>query len=166
VWLEVVIGTGARRGDAVVMGRQHVKNGMIAIETEKEGVWAYVPILPTMAEAIDIGPTGDLAFICGKTGKPVTKESFGNMFRAACRKAGVDKSAHGLRKYAATAYAEAGLTDAELESVFGWVRGSAMAAHYSKNAERQKLSQGAAERLGNAYAPHRAFPVRDKAQKA
>lgn len=152
VWLEVVIGTGSRRGDAVIIGRQHVRNGMIAVETQKEGVWAYVPILPATAQAIATGPTGDLTFIVGKTDRNFTKESFGNAFRTACRAAGVRKSAHGLRKYAATAYAEAGLSDAELESIFGWVRGSAMAAHYSRNAERQKIAQGAAERLGNAYA--------------
>lgn len=153
VWLEVLIGTGARRGDAVVIGRQHVKNGMIGVETQKEGVWAYVPVLPAMMEAIEAGPTGDMIFIVGKTGRPLVKESFGNMFRTACNAAGVRKSAHGLRKYAATAYAEQGLSDGELESIFGWVRGSAMAAHYSRNAERQKMSRGAAERLRNIAAP-------------
>lgn len=154
VWLEVLIGTGARRGDAVILGRQHVKGGMLGVETQKEGVWAYVPILAEMQEAIDSGPTGDLVFIVGETGQPLVKESFGNMFRKACREAGVKKSAHGLRKYAATAYAEAGLSDAELESIFGWVRGSAMAAHYSKNAERQRMARAAAERIRNAKAPH------------
>lgn len=153
VWLEVLIGTGARRGDAVTLGRQHIRDGMIGIETQKEGVWAFVPMLDTMTEAIDAGPTGDLTFIVGKTGRNLTKETFGNMFRRACRDAGVGKSAHGLRKYAATAYAEAGLSEAELESVFGWVRGSAMAAHYSKTAERQKIATAAGDKIRNATAP-------------
>jgi integrase len=153
VWLEVLIGTGARRGDAVIMGRQHVKDGMIGLETQKESVWAYVPILASMQEAIDTGPTGDLTFIVGKTGRNLTKESFGNFFRAACNAAGVKKSAHGLRKYAATAYAEQGLSEGELESIFGWVRGSSMAAHYSKNAERQKIARGAAEKIRNSVSP-------------
>lgn len=153
VWLEVLIGTGARRGDAVVMGRQHMRGNLIGIETQKESVWAYIPVLPTMREAIDAGPTGDLTFIVGKTGRNLTKESFGNFFREACNAAGVKKSAHGLRKYAATAYAEQGLSDSQLEAVFGWVRGSAMAAHYSKNAERLKLSRSAAEKILNIAAP-------------
>ncbi len=156
VWLEVLIGTGARRGDAVILGRQHLRDGMIAVETQKEGVWAYVPVLDTMQEAIEKGPTGDLTFIVGKTGRNFTKESFGNAFRAACRAAGVQKSAHGLRKYAATAYAEAGLSDGELESIFGWVRGSAMAAHYSKNAERKRMAEGAAEKIRNTLRPNAA----------
>ena len=154
VWLEVLIGTGARRGDAVVIGRQHLKGNMLAIETQKESVWAYVPILPEMTQAIEAGPTGDLHFIVGKSGNPLTKESFGNMFGKACRAAGVQKSAHGLRKYAATAFAEQGLSEAELESIFGWVRGSAMAAHYSKNAARKRIAEAAAEKIVNTNRPH------------
>lgn len=154
VWLEVLIGVGARRGDAVVVGRQHIRDGMVAIETQKEGVWAFAPVLPEMQEAIDAGPTGDMIFIAGKNGRPLTKESFGNMFRVACNAAGVKKSAHGLRKYAATRYAERGLSESELESIFGWVRGSAMAAHYSKNAERQKIARGASEKIRNTKIPN------------
>lgn len=154
VWLEVLIGTGGRRGDAVLMGKQHVKDGMAAFETAKEGVWAFTPILPEMQDAIDTGPTGDLTFIVGKTGRNLTKETFGNLFRAACNAAGVKKSAHGLRKYAASRYAEMGLSESELESIFGWVRGSAMAAHYSKSAERKLLAKGAAEKIRNKNAPH------------
>lgn len=153
VWLEVLIGVGARRGDAVVVGKQHIRDGMLAVETQKENVWAFAPILPEMQQAIDAGPTGDLTFIVGKNGRNLTKETFGNMFRAACNAAGVKKSAHGLRKYAATKYAEQGLSESELESIFGWVRGSAMAAHYSKNAERQKIAKGASEKIRNANAP-------------
>lgn len=153
VWLEVVIGTGARRGDAVTLGRQHMRGDMLSVETQKESVWAYVPVLPEMLDAIKAGPTGDLTFIVGESGRNLTKESFGNMFRHACRAAGVNKSAHGLRKYTATAYAEAGLSEAELESIFGWVRGSSMAAHYSRNAERQRIANAAAGKIRNAKAP-------------
>jgi integrase len=154
VWLEVLIGVGARRGDAVIVGRQHVRDGMLSVETQKEGVWAFAPILPEMQEAIDAGPTGDLTFIVGKNGRNLTKETFGNMFRTACNAAGVKKSAHGLRKYAATRYAELGLSESELETIFGWVRGSAMAAHYSKTAERQRIAKGASEKIRNAKTPH------------
>jgi hypothetical protein len=34
-------------------------------------------LLPTLAETLRAGPTGELAFICGSNGKPMTKESFG-----------------------------------------------------------------------------------------
>jgi hypothetical protein len=57
----------------------------------------------TIADTLDAGPCGDLIFIVGKNGRPFkSKESFGNSFSAAARKAGIKKSAHGVRKLAAT----------------------------------------------------------------
>jgi hypothetical protein len=54
-----------------------------------------------------------------KNGKPLTKESFGNAFKDACRAAGIfNRSAHGCRKIAATRAAEAGATVAELNALF------------------------------------------------
>ena len=93
------------------------------------------------------GPVGDLAFICGGQGKPLTKESFGNLFRKAVRKAGVvGKSAHGLRKVGATRAAENGATVAELEAIFGW-RGGRMASLYTEAANRSRLSRQAMDKL-------------------
>ena len=37
VWLDVLLYTGLRRGDAVRFGRQHVKDGVGTIKTEKSG---------------------------------------------------------------------------------------------------------------------------------
>lgn len=138
-----------RRGDAVRIGRQHVRDGVATIRTEKTGTEVSIPILPALAETLAIGPTGDLAFIIGETGKPLTKESFGNMFRAACNAAGVKKSAHGVRKIGATRAAEAGATVAELEALFGWTGGT-MASHYTKTADRRRLAQRAAEKVREA----------------
>ena len=112
--------TGLRRGDAAIVGKQHVRNGVIVLDTQKTGTRVYVRMLPQLAELSAAGPCGDLAFIGTKAGKPFVKEAFGTFFAEACRAAGVRKSAHGLRKYAATALAEAGATVAELEAVFGW----------------------------------------------
>jgi site-specific recombinase XerD len=81
-------------------------------------------IEPELAEALAAGPTGDLAFIVGERGLPLTKESFGNMFKDACVKAGIDepfKAAHGLRKLQATIWAERGATEHELMAMFGWL---------------------------------------------
>lgn len=151
VWLHVLLYTGLRRGDAVRLGKQHVKNGVAAIKTEKSRhtVEVTLPILPPLARTLKIGPTSDLAFICGETGKPLTKESFGNFFRAACNKAGVSKSAHGVRKLAATIAAEAGATVNELEARFGW-SGGAMASLYTKKADRKRLAIQASDKIVNA----------------
>ncbi len=59
--------------------------------------------------------------------------------------AGVRKSAHGLRKLAATLLAEAGGTQKELRAAFGW-KTDAMARLYTENADKKMLSNSAAER--------------------
>jgi len=154
VWLDVLLYTGLRRGDAVRLGRQHVSGGVATIKTEKSGytVEVCIPILPVLAATLAAGPCGDLAFICGAGGGPLTKETFGNEFRDACRAAGVRKSAHGIRKIAATRCADNGATVAELESLFGW-SGGGMASLYTRSADRRRLSMGAIEKIqknGNA----------------
>lgn len=155
VWLHVLLYTGLRRGDAVLLGRQHIRNGVATIKTEKTGTEVNIPILPELATTLAAGPTGDLAFIVGGTGKPLKKESFGNMFRAACTAAGIlDKSAHGVRKIGAVRAAESGLTVAELEALFGWTGGT-MASHYTKSADRKRLALAASEKIRNARAPNR-----------
>jgi len=147
VWLDVLIYTGLRRGDAVRFGRQHVRNGVGTIKTEKTGTEVTLPILPVLDATLKAGPCGDLTFIAGENGRPLTKESFGNLFRKACRDAGLhNRSAHGLRKSAATRAANAGATVAELEAIFGW-QGGTMAALYTRAADRRRLAQGAMHKL-------------------
>ena len=126
VWLGVLLWTGLRRGDAVLVGRQHVRNNEISIETEKTGMKVTVPIAPELDAILQAGPCGDLHFIVGVNGQPMKKESFGNTFREACRAAGVPGSAHGLRKLAAIRLALAGATIPQLNAIFGWT-GSEMA---------------------------------------
>jgi integrase len=149
VWLDVLLYTGLRRGDAVRLGRQHVRDGVAQLKTEKSRstVEVTLPILPVLAATLSAGPSGDLAFICGERGEPLTKESFGNLFRAACRAAGVPGSAHGVRKIAATRAANAGATVAQLEAIFGW-QGGTMASLYTRAADRRRLALEAMHKLG------------------
>lgn len=146
VWLDVLLYTGLRRGDAVRLGRQHVRNGVAEFVTEKTGTAVTIPILPVLERTLSAGPCGDMAFICGSSGKPFTKESFGNEFSAACRAAGVRKSAHGVRKIGATRAADNGATVAELEAIFGW-HGGGMAALYTRAADRKRLAMSAIGKL-------------------
>jgi integrase len=141
VWLDVLLYTGLRRGDAVRFGRQHVRDGVGTIKTEKSGctVSVTLPILPVLGETLTAGPCGDLTFIAGERGQPLTKESFGNLFRDACREAGVPGSAHGVRKIAATRAANRGATVAQLEAIFGW-SGGRMASLYTRSADRKRLA--------------------------
>jgi integrase len=150
LWVDVLLYTGLRRGDAVRFGRQHVRDGVGTIKTEKSGFTLAVtlPILPVLARSLEAGPCGDLTFIAGERGQPLTKESFGNLFRDACRAAGVPGSAHGVRKIAATRAANHGATVAQLEAIFGW-SGGTMASHYTRSADRQRLAFEAMHKLAN-----------------
>lgn len=146
LWLTVLLETGARRGDAVRIGWQHVKHRMATVETEKTGVYAFIPISGALARELRLSGAGRRAtWICGDRGTALTKESFGNLFRAACREAGLPpkKSAHGVRKLAATLDAEGGLTVEQMKAVYGWTS-DAMASHYAKTANRRKLAEEAA----------------------
>lgn len=68
VWLAILLHTGLRRGDAVVIGLQHIRDGVATLRTEKTVTEVNIPILPILSEALAIGPTGDLAFIVGAGG--------------------------------------------------------------------------------------------------
>lgn len=165
VWLDVIAYTGLRRGDAFRLGRQHVRNGVATIKTEKSGftVEVSLPILPVLQASLDAGPTGDLTFIVGANGHPLTKESFGNEFKAACKAAGVPGSAHGVRKIAATRAADNGATEYELMAIFGWADPK-MAALYVKKANRKRLAAQAMTKLGTSI-PSPCHPVRESERK-
>jgi integrase len=128
-----------------------VRDGIATLRTEKSqgAVTVYLPILPILQRTLDAGPVGDLAFIVGKSGKPFTKESFGNAFKEACVAAGLlHHSAHGCRKIAATRAADNGATVAQLNAIFGW-RGTAMASLYTEEADRKRLAVEAIKKLAN-----------------
>ena len=151
VWLDVLLYSGLRRGDAVRYGRQHIRDNVGTIQVQKSGgtVTVSLPILPVLAATLKAGPCGDLTFIVGARGRPLTKESFGNEFRDACREAGVPGSAHGLRKLGATRAADNGATESELEAIFGWTGGH-MASLYTRSANRRRLSLAAMHKLDGA----------------
>lgn len=144
--MSIFLYTGLRRGDAAMLGKQHIKNGVITLRTEKTDTPIIMPVLAVLQEIIDASPTGDLALIAKADGSPMVKESLGNWFREACKAADVPGSAHGLRKLGATRCAYAGATIHELNAIFGW-SGTKMAMHYTQNAERKRLAEQAANKL-------------------
>lgn len=154
---DLLLYTGLRRGDAVRIGKQHVRDSVISIRAEKTGEELFLPILPPLAASIAAAPTGDLAFLVTSAGEPWVKESFGNWFKSACRKAGVPGSAHGLRKAGSTRAAENGATDRELMALYGWTS-EKQPTRYTKAADRKRLALAAAQRLlvrqANAEIPH------------
>jgi integrase len=144
--LEIYINTGFRRGDAARVGRQHVRDGIIQIRAGKTDTPLFIPVLPALQAAIDAGPIGEMSFLVTKFRRPFTKESLGNLFRDWCDEAGVAKSAHGIRKLAATVIADNGGSEQELQALFGWTT-NAMSGIYTREANRKRQALAASYRL-------------------
>jgi integrase len=175
--MDLALFTGLRRSDLFRVGRQHVRDGVISIQTQKTGTWAHIPIFANLRASIEAAPTGDLAFLTTTRGRPFTSAaSFGNWFGDACAAAGVPGRAHGLRKAGATIAAEAGASAHELMAMFTWTR-LAEAERYTEAASRKRLAHATAERI-EARFPHQNpappppgagiivdYPAKSKAEK-
>jgi integrase len=135
---------GARRGDMVGFGRQHVRDGWLRFVPRKtrhlRDAVSQKPILAPLAAAIAAGPTGDLTFLVTEYGRPFTANGFGNWFRARCNEAGLPHcTAHGLRKAGATVAAENGATEEQLMAIYDWSTPS-QAAVYTRAANRKRMA--------------------------
>lgn len=150
---DILLYTGFRRGDAVRLGRQHVRNGIITMRTEKTGIEVAIPVLPALAKSLAACPPGaDLAYIVSSLGRAYTKESFGNWFHDVCVATGLPKrSAHGLRKACATRFVEAGATQDQLDAWMGWTGGQ-MASLYTRKANRSRMARAAGALLSHPNA--------------
>jgi len=149
--IDILLFLGLRRSDAIVVGRQHLKDSLISFRTGKTGAWVYLPVFKQLSESIEATPTGDLAFLITSTGKPFSSgASFGTWFAKQCKAAGLPDEcrAHGLRKAGATIAANEGATAHELMAMYGWSR-LAMAEIYTKEADKKRLAKAASERLAN-----------------
>lgn len=152
--MDLALFTGLRRSDLVVVGRQHVREGVISIRTEKTGTVVHVPVFSLLQASIDAAPTGDLAFLTTTRGKPFgSAASLGNWFRDACVEAGVPGRLHGLRKAGATIAADARATSHQLMAMFGWKR-LAEAELYTQEADRKRNAAVAAGQIESAFLPH------------
>jgi len=168
--LAMLMFTGTRRSDAVVIGRQHKKavQGVPGWQfTQFKGrdrtpVTTWIPILPALQEVIDATPTKPrpeasvrhTTYLETFFGKPFTAKGFGTQFKRWCRLAGLGHcSAHGLRKAAATIAAERGATAHQLMAIFGW-RSITQALVYTRAAEQKRLAAGAMHMLGPIPVSH------------
>lgn len=159
--MDLMLYTGLRRGDAVKLGRQHIRNGVITYRASKNDVEVVIPLLPPLAASIAATETGDLAFLVTAHGRPWVKESFGAWFGEQCKDAGVPGRAHGLRKAGATFAAENGANEFQLSAMYGW-KSSKMAGTYVRKANKATLAKQAA----NALSPHLEFGAGESPKSA
>lgn len=145
--LEFLIYTGLRRSDICTVGRQHIDGNCIRLKMQKTREEVYIPILQQLRVAMDSVPKDQLVFIGTLDGRPFVKESFGAWFNESIKKAGINKSMHGVRKYRARQFAEYGASEAELNAWFGWKPNSRQSWIYTADANKKKLSENALNRI-------------------
>jgi integrase len=147
--LELLYGTMQRRGDVVLLGRQHIHHGTISLRQQKTGAQVDIPVLPELDAAINAMPKVEhLTFLVTEFGKPFTADGFGNWFRQQCKAARLpaNLSAHGLRKAGATRLAERSCSDHEIMAWGGWTSIKEV-QRYTKAANRKRLAIEAARKL-------------------
>lgn len=152
--MELLHWTGARIGDAVLIGPQMVRGGVLTYRQGKTAAPAHCPwSCPLPAYAADmaadraamlaaIAPfTGHLTFLAAY-GRTRSSKALGGLIREAAAAAGLDgKSAHGLRKARAVALAEAGAT---VHQIVAWTGHQTLkeAERYTKAADRRRAVMG------------------------
>ena len=142
---ELLYHTGLRRSDLVKLGPMHVRDGVIEITAQKNGVTAYIPMTPEIQTIIEASATGAATFFCSLSGAPMTKESFGNFFREACDKAKVDRSSHGLRKTKAINLGDKGASELALQATLGWSTNQ-QSQVYTKGFNRRRLAMSISQK--------------------
>lgn len=150
--LEIMLWTGARKGDARLFGPKHIVNGKINYTSGKTGAALWLPVASDLRRAIDAMPSvGIAAYIVTEYGKPFTKEGFGNKMRDWCDQAGLPQcTAHGLRKAITRRMAQQRSTDEEMMAVGGW-RTASQLRTYTDSVDQEELANTAIQRLDSQY---------------
>lgn len=145
--MALMLYTGCRRGDVVVLGRQHIRDGWLTYTQDKnrvrKPVTVSIPVHPELRRIIDTTPNEHLTFLTTQYGKPFTAAGFGGWMRDRCDEAGLPSlSSHGLRKAIARRMAEAHKTPHEIMSVTGH-KTIAEVERYTKAVSQKKLAASA-----------------------
>jgi integrase len=142
--LALLLYTAQRRSDVITMGRQHVRDGAIAVRQQKTGATLQIPIHAELRKALDASPSEHLTFLVTWQGKPFTGRGFGNWFHKCCADAKLPEacSAHGLRKAACRRLAEAGCTAHQIAAISGHATLQEV-ERYTKAADQVRLARQA-----------------------
>jgi integrase len=133
--------TTQRRGDVIRMGRQHIREGMLAVRQEKTGAALSLPVRPELRAIIEATPGDHLTFLITKSGKPYSGTDFDEQFRAWCNEAGLppDCYFHGLRASGLTMLADAGATAHEIAAWSGHLTLKEV-QRYTRGADQKRLA--------------------------
>jgi integrase len=146
--LGLLLYSAQRRGDVILMGRQHIRDGRMTVRQSKTGAHVRIPLHPQLQTILASSKLGQLTFLTITSGKPFAPNQFTNWFGYAVRAAGLPLglSAHGLRKAACRRLAEAGCTVHEIQAISGH-KSLREVERYTKGVEQERLAQAAMDRV-------------------
>ena len=117
---DLLLYTAQRSGDVRAMTWQDIREGTIAVKQEKTKTSLVLPIHPRLKATLEVSSSNYRTIVANRSGEGYSAGGFGNLIREAAREAGVQgRSAHGLRKSAATRLADAGCTEVQIQAVTG-----------------------------------------------
>jgi integrase len=141
LWVEIILWTWQRKGDAHRFGPQHMKGERIQYTQAKGGKVLWLPAAPQLVAAIKAMPAiGMTTFLVTEYGKPFSKAGIGNKMREWCDAAGLPHcSSHGLRKTAARRAGDLGASNLMLKAAGGWSQDQEVAT-YTAAADQARLA--------------------------
>ncbi|WP_245191027.1 tyrosine-type recombinase/integrase [Jannaschia formosa] len=153
--MELLFWSAARIDDGAKIGPGMVdREGVLTFRQHKTGGLAHVPwtcALPAYAAGMQadrdvmhaaLAPlAGQMTFLATAHGRTRSTAALGTLIRESARAAGVERSAHGLRKARATALAEAGATTHQIAA---WTGHESLkeVEHYTRRAGRRAAVMG------------------------
>jgi integrase len=149
--LALLLYTAQRRSDVLRMGRQHVRDGVLAVKQEKTAATLAIPVHPHLQTVLDATPGEHLTFLVTASGKPYGGNAFTEQFRNWTDAAGLPMCCkpHGLRKAACRRLAEAGCSANEIMAISGHATMKEL-VRYTKAADQARLARAAMARTAVA----------------
>jgi len=162
---DLLLYTAQRSGDVRQMGRQHLRDGRIAVVQEKTGARLEIPLHAALQASLAVVPANQMMFVVTQFGKPYTAGGFGNWFSDACRQAGLPMcSAHGLRKSAATRLSDAGCSEAQIMAVTGHQTAKEV-QRYTRMRDQKRLADAAMAKVSGTEAEQELATRRNRVAK-
>ncbi len=166
--IEILLNIAARRHDAHLIGRQHLRGGSLSWRPHKTlrttGKVLTIRVLPELQAALGAMPHGDaLTFLTTDYGRPfASPAAFGNKFADWCNAADLkpvlcddgrvrNYRAHGLRKAACKQLAHASCTGPEIMAISGHST-LAQVQVYIDEVEQERMAGSAMDKRSAAEA--------------
>ncbi|MEQ9488042.1 MAG: tyrosine-type recombinase/integrase [Alphaproteobacteria bacterium] len=147
--------SGQRQGDILSMSWHDIKDGGINVAQEKTKARLWIPVHPTLAEVLEAAKSDRKGTIIAskENGQRYSADGFRTIWTREMAQAGLHKlTFHGLRKNAASALAEAGCTDREIQAITGH-KTTAMVGLYTRDARQKHLAKAAMDKWSKSKNP-------------